>query len=91
MTKHEDGATLNGVALSELLAGVFALSDRRLWLCKNTPNCPKCGEHWQMQLVDWAATPAYWKCRKCKHKFRFEPANSVLTGAAKDTTGNGTA
>jgi tRNA(Ile2) C34 agmatinyltransferase TiaS len=56
-----------------VLNGVFALTERRLWLCKNVPVCPACGEKMQIQLVDWSVTPADWKCRTCKYKWQFEP------------------
>jgi hypothetical protein len=64
------------VDIDAVLNGAFALTERRLWLCKNVPVCPACGEKIQIQLVDWSVTPADWKCRACKHKWQFEPVSS---------------
>jgi len=69
-----DPASCDCYDLPGLLPGVLALSKRRLWLCKNTPACPSCGEWMQIQITDWHQIPAEWKCRKCKHKWKFEPA-----------------
>jgi ribosomal protein L37AE/L43A len=64
------------------LAGIFAMSDRRRWLCRHAPKCPECGDP-QVQLVDWFPIPAEWKCRKCKHKWTFEPPDPGTSDASR--------
>jgi ribosomal protein L37AE/L43A len=60
---------------------ISAISNRRHSLCqlfqKNNHSCPKCGESWQVQLVDWLVAPAKWKCRICKEKFEFDPEGAA--------------
>ena len=47
--------------------------DRREFLCRHPPLCPKCNTP-QVQLIDYMEKePAAWKCRCCKYKFDFEP------------------
>jgi hypothetical protein len=36
----------------------------------SAPICPKCGENFQIQLVDWLCSPWKLKCRACKHKWQ---------------------
>lgn len=33
------------------------------------PVCPKCGENFQVQLIQYLTEPFNWKCRTCKTKF----------------------
>jgi len=52
--------------LEELIA-------RKDFVCSQVPNCPNCQERMQIQVLNYSATPAQWKCRICKHKFEYEP------------------
>jgi len=58
-----------------------AIGNRRhsltLGFQKNNHSCPKCGESWQIQLVDWMIMPARWKCRTCKTRFEFDPEGAA--------------
>lgn len=45
---------------------------RRERLCADVPPCPKCWELRQIQLVDYYAIPARWRCRLCRHKFTYD-------------------
>lgn len=48
------------------------LIDRREFVCRNVPRCPKCHDV-QVQVTAYVDQPAQWKCRKCKHRFEHEP------------------
>jgi len=48
-----------------------ALEIRRIRTCKAAIPCPKCGTR-QVYLYD-PEPLAVWKCRKCRHKWWFEP------------------
>jgi transposase-like protein len=51
-----------------------AIIDRRHWVSTLRPKCPKCNEERQIQIIDALAAPApRWKCRKCKHSFKWGP------------------
>lgn len=63
-------------ALNEILAEVLKIADRREMLCRNAKPCPACFTD-QVQLVDYVAVPAQWKCRHCKHRFTHEPMNGT--------------
>jgi hypothetical protein len=57
------------------MAQLLKIADRREHLCRNPPKCPVttcCTD--QVQITDWFSIPAEWKCRRCKHKFTYEPA-----------------
>lgn len=54
------------------LRSVLNVARRRERLKTAMPPCPACGERGQVQLTDWMAKPASWKCRTCKHAFRSE-------------------
>lgn len=58
----------------EIIEHAIELSNRRVWLCKNAPICPKCNTK-QIQLIQWTSVDksADWKCRKCRHPFSYEP------------------
>lgn len=55
-------------------------SARRMRICKQAPACPKCRTR-QVQLINQLPL-AEWKCRHCKHKWRFEPLVSNAAGNA---------
>ena len=42
----------------------------------DAPICRKCGDE-QVQLFDWLASPALWKCRRCGHFWPDERASNV--------------
>jgi transposase-like protein len=51
-----------------------AIIDRRAWVITLRPKCPKCESQGQIQIIDALAAPApKWKCRKCKHSFKWGP------------------
>lgn len=51
-----------------------AIIERRQWVSTLRPHCPKCGEARQIQIIDALATPCpKWKCRTCKHGFKWQP------------------
>ena len=52
-------------------------SIRLKFLREHMPTCPKCGEKFQIQLVEFINEIAQWKCRNCKYKFDFEPVVKV--------------
>jgi transposase-like protein len=48
--------------------------DRRAWVITLRPKCPKCESQTQIQIIDALAVPApKWKCRKCKHAWKWGP------------------
>lgn len=58
---------------------VCDITDRREMLSaeinKQKKCCPSCGTR-QIQLIGYMdIIPAQWKCRRCKHKFEWEPDN----------------
>ena len=67
---HMDG-------LAYLAESLTALMDRRDFVCKHVPHCPKCREQMQIQVTDWQSVPAKWRCRKCKHRYEYEPLTAV--------------
>jgi transposase-like protein len=68
-----DGHTLAADKQGLDLSNAIALADRRVALCKQSPSCPSCGEQEQVQLVEWTAAPAEWRCRSCRYNWAFEP------------------
>lgn len=58
--------------IPDWLYGALKLSERREFLCRNAPYCPKCKTA-QVQLREWFHVPAEWKCRHCKTEFTYEP------------------
>lgn len=52
-----------------------ALAIRRIRICKAFVPCPKCGTR-RVYLYD-PAQLAMWKCRKCRHKWWFEPVTRI--------------
>ena len=46
-------------------------ANRHMRICKQAPACPKCRTQ-QVQLTNPLPLAA-WKCRHCKHEWRFEP------------------
>lgn len=58
----------------ELVRNVLPIVSRRERLCRDrhVRRCPKCHTR-QVQLTDWVAVPARWRCRECRHKFIHEP------------------
>lgn len=55
-----------------LTAGILHGMDRQDFLYVRAPRCPECNTD-QVQLIAGMEKPAQWKCRRCKHKFEFEP------------------
>lgn len=49
----------------------LALSKRRMRICKQAPCCPECKTQ-QVQIIDCEPLVT-WKCRHCKHTWRYEP------------------
>ena len=47
-----------------VLDRVFNLAERRDELLRTAPPCPVCGTE-QVQLMDYSAVPAQWRCRRC--------------------------
>lgn len=48
------------------------LANRRETLSRLAPRCPACATE-QVQLVDYFVAPSEWRCRKCRHRFIYEP------------------
>lgn len=57
--------------VGRLLDNVQRTSNRRSRICKQAPICPRCRES-QVEILD-SRPLAAWKCRGCKHKWRYEP------------------
>ena len=55
----------------QMLNASVLLSLRRYRICKQAPSCPKCQTQ-QIQIIDCKPL-ATWKCRHCKHTWRYEP------------------
>lgn len=62
----------------EMLAHAHAATNRRLRVCSKAPRCPVCLTR-QVQIIDCAPL-ATWKCRECKHKWRYEPVIDKTKG-----------
>lgn len=67
----------------DVLDGVLQGMRRRTRICGLAPLCPACRTR-QVQLID-ARPLAKWKCRHCKHKWRFEPLTSISNSTPENT------
>ncbi len=54
---------------------------RRDYLARHAIGCPSCTSS-QVQLIMHDSVPAVWRCRKCRHKFYYEPSDQVETDDA---------
>ena len=73
-------AELDAAFAMPSLECAVALAKRRERLSMDAPICRKCGDE-QVQLFDWLASPALWKCRRCGHFWPDERAsNAELRG-----------
>jgi transposase-like protein len=62
---------LTELNIPELLESVAAMSERRTFLNRHSPICPKCKTE-QIELKS-RLIPASWRCRECHYKWNEEP------------------
>jgi hypothetical protein len=64
--------------MERLMKDLLRAADRRDFLCRNVPRCPKCRSE-QIQLIG-RLKPAQWRCRICQHRFEQEPSHKKVAG-----------
>lgn len=61
-------------AVKDATENIEADHARFHFLARHAPRCPACGA--DQVMVRLRPAPAQWKCRMCKHRWEWEPANA---------------